>query len=90
MDDNVNNTNNRENEDSIAEDKKKVAAKEAKGSETVSKDARMWAMFCHLAGLCGYILPVVGNIVGPLVFWRPTAPGLPFAVPSECRWSRTS
>jgi uncharacterized Tic20 family protein len=33
-------------------------------------DARMWGMFCHLAGLFGYIFPVVGNIVGPLVFWQ--------------------
>lgn len=36
----------------------------------VGKDARMWAMFCHLAGLAGYIMPVVGNIIGPLILWQ--------------------
>ena len=36
----------------------------------VSKDARMWGMFCHLAGLAGYIMPVVGNIIGPLILWQ--------------------
>ncbi len=62
MDDSINTPDNVENED-----KEKVTAEqpegtqEAKDSKTVSKDARMWAMFCHLAGLCGYILPVVGN-----------------------------
>ncbi len=35
-----------------------------------SKDARMWAMFCHLAGLFGLIVPVVGNIVAPLIIWQ--------------------
>jgi len=28
----------------------------------------MWAMFCHLAALAGYIIPF-GNILGPLVVW---------------------
>ncbi len=27
-----------------------------------------WAMFCHLAALSGYIIPL-GNILGPLVVW---------------------
>jgi uncharacterized Tic20 family protein len=36
----------------------------------ISKDARMWAMFCHLAGLAGYVMPVVGNVVGPLILWQ--------------------
>ena len=39
-------------------------------SEQVNRDACMWAMFCHLAGLCVFVLPVVGNIVGPLVIWQ--------------------
>ena len=33
-----------------------------------SKDERMWAMFCHLAALCGHVIPF-GNIIGPLVIW---------------------
>ena len=34
-------------------------------------DARMWAMFTHLAGLA-FLLPVVpgiGSIIGPLIIW---------------------
>ena len=27
-------------------------------------------MLCHIAGLAGYVIPVVGNIVGPLVLWQ--------------------
>ena len=36
----------------------------------LSKDARLWAMICHLAGLAGMVIPVVGNIVGPLIVWQ--------------------
>ena len=34
-----------------------------------AKDARNWAMLCHLAALAGYVAPVVGSIAGPLVVW---------------------
>ena len=44
----------------------------------VSKDARMWAMFCHLAGLAGYLIPLVGNIVAPLIIWQIKKDELPF------------
>ena len=44
----------------------------------ISKDARMWAMFCHLAGLAGCVIPVVGNIVGPLVLWQIKKEDSPF------------
>ncbi len=40
------------------------------GSKEVNKDARMWAMFCHLAALAGLVVPVVGCIIGPLVIWQ--------------------
>jgi uncharacterized protein len=36
-----------------------------------NKDARMWGMFCHLAGLC-FLLPIVpgiGAVIGPLIVW---------------------
>jgi len=49
------------------------------GSKEINKDARMWAMFCHLAGLAGLIIPVVGNIVAPLVIWQIKKDELPFA-----------
>ena len=39
-------------------------------SKEVNKDARMWAMFCHLAGLAGLVVPVVGCIIGPLIIWQ--------------------
>ena len=44
----------------------------------LSKDARMWAMFCHLAGLAGIIIPVIGNIVAPLIVWQIKKDDFPF------------
>jgi uncharacterized Tic20 family protein len=35
-----------------------------------SKDARTWAMLCHLLGLAGIVIPVIGNVVGPLIVWQ--------------------
>lgn len=40
------------------------------GSKEINKNARMWAMICHLAGLAGIILPGAGNIVAPLIIWQ--------------------
>jgi hypothetical protein len=37
----------------------------------MSRDARMWAMICHLAGFA-FLLPVVpgiGSVIGPLIAW---------------------
>jgi uncharacterized protein len=34
-----------------------------------NSEARMFAMLCHLAGLLGYFVPILGNILGPLIFW---------------------
>jgi uncharacterized protein len=34
-----------------------------------AKNERTLAMVCHLLGLCWFVLPMVGNIVGPLVLW---------------------
>jgi uncharacterized Tic20 family protein len=41
-------------------------------SKEVNKDARMWAMFCHLGGLAALlpILLVVGGIIAPLIIWQ--------------------
>lgn len=33
-----------------------------------NRDERMWAMFCHLSALAGFVIPF-GNILGPLVIW---------------------
>ncbi len=45
-----------------------------------NKDARMWAMFCHLGGLAAFIpiLPAFGSILGPLVFWLIKKDEFPF------------
>ena len=50
------------------------------GQPEVNKDARMWAMFCHLAGLAWLlpILPVIGSIVAPLIIWQIKKDELPF------------
>jgi uncharacterized Tic20 family protein len=39
-------------------------------SKEINKNARTWAMICHLAGLAGILLPATGNIVAPLVIWQ--------------------
>jgi len=45
-----------------------------------SRDARMWAMFCHLAGLAAFIpiIPAFGCIIGPLVIWLLKKEEFPF------------
>ena len=32
------------------------------------KDARTWAMLCHIGAFAGYIIPF-GNIIAPLIIW---------------------
>ncbi len=39
------------------------------GNDLPSKEARMWAMWCHLAALSGYLGIPFGNIIGPFVVW---------------------
>lgn len=36
--------------------------------QSPGKDARNWAMICHLSALSGYLIPF-GNILGPLIVW---------------------
>jgi uncharacterized Tic20 family protein len=39
----------------------------------VSRDARTWGMWCHLAGLAWmlvWIVPIIGGVVGALVVWQ--------------------
>jgi len=50
----------------------------SEASKEANKDARTWAMFCHLVGLAGIVIPVVGNIVGPLVIWQIKKDEYPF------------
>lgn len=48
------------------------------GSKEIDKDARMWAMFCHLSALAGLVVPVVGCIIGPLIVWQIKKEEFPF------------
>ena len=41
---------------------------EGPASTAKDRDENMWAMFCHLAALIGFVFPF-GNIIGPLVIW---------------------
>ncbi|GAI38681.1 unnamed protein product, partial [marine sediment metagenome] len=43
---------------------------ESPGSKDIDKDARMWAMICHLSALAGLVVPVIGCIIGPLIIWQ--------------------
>jgi len=63
-----------ENSGSKAGTKQKAKAKPLE----ITQEARMWAMFCHLAGLAGCIIPTVGNIVAPLIFWQIKKEEYPF------------
>lgn len=50
-----------------------VGVQPAVGSKEVNKNARMWAMFCHLAGLgwlLWWIAPLVGGVIGALIIWQ--------------------
>ncbi|MFQ6035782.1 MAG: DUF4870 domain-containing protein [Sedimentisphaerales bacterium] len=41
--------------------------------EEISRDAQMWAMFCHLAGLAWllwWIVPIIGGVIGALIMWQ--------------------
>ncbi|WP_299584203.1 DUF4870 domain-containing protein [uncultured Sunxiuqinia sp.] len=33
------------------------------------RDERMWGMLCHVAAFAGFIIPVAGNIIGPLLVY---------------------
>lgn len=36
----------------------------------ISRDARMWAMICHLAGLTLFLMPLISNIIAPFIVWQ--------------------
>jgi len=42
--------------------------KESKTESRTKRDENMWALFCHLGGLVGFILPPA-NIILPLIIW---------------------
>lgn len=56
------------------------AARPAGEAKELDRDARMWAMFCHLAGVGGFlpIVPVLGSIIAPLIIWQIKKNDFPF------------
>lgn len=61
-----------EKAEEAASDESEGVTAEAR-EEGVGRDARRWAMFCHLAGLAWmipWLLPIIGGIVGPLIVWQ--------------------
>jgi uncharacterized Tic20 family protein len=40
-------------------------------AKEMNRDARMWAMLCHLAGFAFLlpVLPIIGSVIGPLIIW---------------------
>ena len=38
-------------------------------TEEITKDAKMWAMFCHLAALAMFTSIPFANVIGPLILW---------------------
>ena len=51
-----------------AKEKKEEKREESVTKTAPDKEANMWAMFCHLSALIGFVIPF-GNIIGPLVIW---------------------
>jgi len=55
-----------------------VTVQQGQMSKEINKDARTWAMVCHLVGLAGLPLPIIGNIVTPLIIWQIKKDDYPF------------
>ncbi len=55
-----------------ADTKQPAVVQQAGHTKELDRDARMWAMFCHLAGVGGLlpIVPVLGSLIAPLVIWQ--------------------
>ena len=43
-----------------------------------TKDERTWAMLCHFSSFTGFIFPLGGNIIAPLIIWLIKKEELPF------------
>lgn len=42
------------------------------------KQERVWAIFCHLSAFFVFVIPPIGNILGPLVIWLIKKGDMPF------------
>jgi uncharacterized Tic20 family protein len=44
----------------------------------ITQDERTWGMAAHLSSLAGFVIPVGGNVLGPLVVWLIKKDSMPF------------
>jgi uncharacterized Tic20 family protein len=44
----------------------------------LTKEAKTMGMLCHLAAFATFLLPAIGNIIGPLVVWLIKKDEMPF------------
>ena len=67
-------------EQSVSAEPGTTAGQTVQMGKEVNKDARMWAMFCHLGGLAALlpILPFIGGIIAPLIIWQIKKDEYPF------------
>lgn len=49
-----------------------AGAEQPQAGREINRDARMWAMFCHLGGLAAFLplAPVLGGVIAPLIIWQ--------------------
>ena len=45
-----------------------------------SQDERHWGTLCHLSVFLGYLIPYVGNFLGPVVIWYTQKDKYPYVV----------
>ncbi|MBB3103501.1 DUF4870 domain-containing protein [Azomonas macrocytogenes] len=36
----------------------------------LDRETRQWAMLCHYAAFFGLMVPMIGNVIGPLILWQ--------------------
>jgi uncharacterized Tic20 family protein len=44
----------------------------------LTSEAKNWSVLCHLAGLLGLPVPLIGHVVGPLIVWMMKRDDHPF------------
>ncbi len=42
------------------------------------REVRQWAMLCHYAAFFGLVVPMIGNVLGPLILWQLKRESHPF------------
>jgi uncharacterized Tic20 family protein len=45
---------------------------------SLTREERDWGMFCHLAAFAAFVIPFIGNVIGPLVIWLMRKEQYPF------------